>query len=160
MKAFLIVVLMAFSLAAWAGDSGLYFNPDRNGEGISLQRNGDTVVTYFYTYGAETCPDPDLPTVSPVPDEIVCGHDGQRWFLAVDDIVGNVVSGLLYITEGQNYPGSGTVGDETPVGTYTLVRDGDGWAMAVNRFGPALDADDYIFATIFEFTTKLLSATD
>jgi hypothetical protein len=161
MKYLITILLLIFSLTAWAGDSGLYHNPDRNGEGILLQRNGDTVVTFLFTYGAEICglPIPPIPSPEPpvLPDD--CQPIGQRWFLGVNDIVGNVVSGILFATNGA--PGSDpVVGEEIAVGTYTMVRDGAGWLLAVNRFGPELDIDDPLFAEIFDFSALLFSATD
>jgi len=164
----LLMVVMAFAFLmsdVFAGDSGLYKNPDRYGEGIALDRSGDTVVTYFFTYGADICGQPIPPSPSPAPpvppDD--CVPDGQRWFLGADPIVNNtVVTGLLYMTAGVYYPDglSGVVGDDFAVGVYTLVREGEGWLLAVDRFGPELEADDYLFSTVFDFTTPLFYATD
>lgn len=157
----LILTMLLFCGTVFAGDSGTYHNPERSGEGIVLQRNGDIVVTYLFTYGQEICGLPIPPIVSPEPEVLPddCQLIGQRWFFGVDNIVGNVVSGVLYKTDGAN-GANGVVGTETAVGTYTLVRDGDGWLMAVDKFGPELAADDPLFAEIYDFTSALFRAED
>lgn len=161
----LLVLLLMSALAlapltAQAGDSGQYFDPERNGEGIILQRSGDLVVTFLFTYGFEICGLPIPPIPSPEPPILPDGCEpiGQRWFFGADEIVGNVVSGILFVTEGTTAPD--TVGEEIPVGAYTMVREGDGWLFAVDRFGPELSADDPLFARIFDFNTLLFEATD
>jgi hypothetical protein len=95
-----------------AGDSGQYFDPERSGEGIILQRDGDRVVTFLFTYGAEVCGLPILPIPSPPPPVLPDGCEpiGQRWFFGADKIIGNVVSGVLFITEG--LVGNGPVGQD------------------------------------------------
>lgn len=160
---FLLLVSVTASVTAQAGDSGTYFDTERNGEGIVVQRNGDLIVTFLFTYGQVLCGLPIRPQVSPEPPEPVsdCQPQGQRWFLAADEIVGNVVSGLLLQTEAVNFPvgRSGVVGIEVVVGAYTLVRDGDGWLMSIRPFGRELDDDDPLF-TEYAFSTLLFQASD
>ena len=150
-----------------AGDSGAYDNPARNGEGIVLVRRDNIMVVYLFTYGEEVCglPIPAVPSPEPEgwPEGYDCQPIGQRWFIGADGMDSeNVVSGLLYITDGFHYPTgqNGVVGTETAVGVYTLVRADGGWLLAVDRFGPELEADDYLFSTIFEFTDPIVKATD
>jgi len=161
MKYLAAFLLLICSLSVAAGDSGIYHNPDINGEGILVQRNGDKVVVFLFTHGAEVCGLPIVPLPSPPAPEPQdgCQPLGQRWFFAVNEIVGNVLSGILFISNGiQN--SSPVIGDETAVGTYTMVRDGGGWLLAVNRFGPELSTDDPLFAEIFDFSTLLFAADD
>ena len=167
-KLFFILLTLCLVTIASAGDSGLYYDQSRNGEGISILRNGDTVALYFYTYGAEHCDAAD-PQVSPSLGEI-CTFSGQRWFFAVDTYseFQQSLTGSLFITRGLEYPDGlsgenpfvSTVGEAEIVGRYTLVRGGDGWQMFVTRFGTALDEDDFLFSRVFNFTTLLLEATD
>ncbi len=156
----LLTFLLAFSVPVMAGDSGDYFDPGRNGEGLNFGRNGDVVFWKFYTYGAEAnCGEP---VVSPSVQE--CELNGQRWFFGVDTFnnLTQVLNGNVLITEGLSYPTSdgGDVGEAIIVGLYTMVRDGKGWAMFVTRFGTTLDKDDPLFADVIRFHIPLFYATD
>lgn len=170
----LLFILFTLCLTAFcltpvviAGDSGLYYDQSRNGEGITLLRNGDTVVFYFFTYGAKTCGEPVVSPSLPGED---CIADGQRWFFAADTFneFQQSVTGSLFITAGVEYPEGltgenllmSTVGEAEIVGRYMLVRGGDGWHLFVTRFGPALDEEDFLFSRVFNFTTLLLEALD
>lgn len=153
------------STAAVAQDSGVYFNPEADGEGIVLIRNGDLFVTYLFTYGEDICGLPVPPVVSPEPEVVEgegCVGNGQRWFVGADEATGDFVTGFLYVTDGIDYPAAldGKVATETKVGVYTLARDGTGWALFVTRFGPALEVDDPLFSGIYELSSALLRATD
>ena len=78
-----IMVIMAFTGVAHAQDSGLYYNPERDGEGINLIRNKDTVVFYFYTYEPnEGCWNIEIPESGLVTEE---NCNEQRWFLCAGD---------------------------------------------------------------------------
>lgn len=165
MAAALMLLILIPPVLAFAGDSGLYFDQNRNGDGISIQRSGDTVVMHLYTYGAVVCglPIPPVPSPEPpvLPDD--CQPIGQRWFVGTGEIANETaVTGLLYATHGLNYPdGIGdAIGEEFTVGVFTLVREDAGWLLAVERFGPELGPDDYLFSAVFDFTSPLFYATD
>ncbi len=174
MKNFLLVlltlclaILTVPATLAYAGDSGLYYDESRNGEGITLLRDGDTIVLYFFTYGSEVCGEP---VVSPSLPGENCIADGQRWFFAVDNYneIQQSLTGSLFITVGREYPNGifgdnplvSTVGESEIVGRYTLIQGGDGWQMFVTRFGTALDEDDFLFSRVFSFTSLLFEAVD
>ena len=162
---YLLLLLVSFSL--FAGDSGSYFDTDRSGEGLILQRDGDTMLFFFFTYGGESeCGEP---TVSPSLPLFSCMLNGQRWFFGSGTYneLAQSLTGSLYITEGIDYPdtvfkvdGGGDVGDATVIGRYTLVREGKGWLMFVTRFGNTLGADDPLFAEVYNFVTPMFKATD
>ena len=167
MKKFLfglaVAVLLAvmFTPTVMAADSGLYYDSERVGEGISLHRNGDTVVFYFYTYGHEDCFE-----VEELEFEEICDEDGQRWFFAADEInpISEVLTGFMYMTHGLDYPfgGFGKVGFTDVIGAYTLKRNGvgEGFRLFVSRFGTVLEPDDFLFSRDFDFNTVLFNATD
>jgi len=160
MKKLIYILLLAFSFPAFAGDSGDYFDLDKNGEGLNLGRNGDTIFFKYYTYGGDSeCGEP---VVSPsIP---TCELNGQRWFFGVDTYneISESLTGNFYITEGVDFPfgADGNVGDATIVGRYTLVRDLEGWALFVTRFGTTLSQDDPLFDDVIGFPIKLFESTD
>ncbi len=174
MKYFLLVlltlclaVLATVATLAHAGDSGLYYDQTRDGEGIVLLCDSDVCVLYLFTYGAETCGEP---VVSPSLPGDNCIADGQRWFFAVDvfNEIKQSMTGSLFITVGREYPDGvfgdnpfvSTVGESKIVGRYTLIRGGDGWQLFVTRFGNVLNEDDFLFTRVFSFTSLLFEAVD
>ena len=53
MKNYLLALFLLVPSMAMA--TGVYYNPDANGEGIVLMEKDNFYVTYFYTYGGEDC---------------------------------------------------------------------------------------------------------
>ena len=166
---YLLILLLALSMPLMAQDSGLYYNVERDGEGINLIRNGDTVVFYLYTYENETgCWNIEIPETGLV-NESNCGE--QRWFLSGGDkiIDDSVIEGWLYMGIGTGYPKCipdandpflSICGEAHIVGRYIMSRYNDGWRMIVLHFGEILGKEDHLYSTVFEFTTQLLVATD
>lgn len=161
----LLLVVLAGS--AIAQDSGLYYNPARSGEGLSLHRSGDRVVGFIFTYGGVESETPASipPWVSPqVPLEEPL--NGQRWFLISGDtlIDDTYAEGILYSTGGINYPVKlhpNDIGAAVPVGEYVLSRYEDGWELLVAPLegGPLLE-DDPLFTVHFLFGELLFRSGD
>ena len=147
---------------ALAGDSGLWFDPTRDGEGLNLNIHDGRVVAFLYTYGEYDCNpvlDNGSPSVGPVAP-VVKGNDcdifGQRWFfISGDKLTDDEASGFLYLTEGVNFPAgiqdpenpfNQIVGEAFPVGIYILRKSAfGGWDLLVLPFGDILDEDDDLF---------------
>lgn len=168
MKYILAALLALMTLPAFAMDSGLYFNPERDGEGINLIRNGDKVVFYFYTYQPhERCWNVEVPEGSLVTDD---NCNEQRWFLSAGDkLQEDTIEGWLYIGLGTGYPKClpnpedpflSVCGDAHIIGRYIMARNQNGWRMIVVRVGEILDKEDPLFNQVFDFTTPLFMATD
>ncbi len=155
-----LAVLATVVTLAHAGDSGSYFDPDRNREGMMLERNGDSIFFILFTYGADS--DCGEPQVSP--SIFDCDIDGQRWFFAVNkwDGVDQSVRGFLSVTQGINFPFGfeGEVGEAEAVGRYILAREGDGYLLFVQQFGNELDEDDPLFREVIDLRTRVMVATD
>jgi len=156
-------MICVFSMPVQAGDSGSYFKELRNGEGLIVQRDADTFLIFLFTYGHETCVDSE-PTVSPTLFEEECSTNGQRWFFGSGPLreISETVSGTLFITRGVDYPEGfdGRVGEPIEVGLFLVTRSGAGYTMSVERFGPELEPDDFLFAELFRTPTVLIKATE
>lgn len=161
MKKYALALLLTL-LAATANASGLYYDADRNGEGILILDNETTIVGYLFTYGGEACNDVRLPQVGPhLPTDTGCKLNEQRWFFFADDLVNGEASGTLYIASGVNYPDGEIdpdnpfgviVGLPEPVGTYHLRTMESGYQVIVLSEGTT---DDPLYERIFNFTAKL-----
>lgn len=168
-KYWLAVMLWALACTAMAGDSGLYTDETRYGEGITLTRNGDTVQFFLFTYEPnEGCWNTlSIPEVADW-EEHSC-HE-QRWFLSGGNkLIGDTATGFIYSTVGIDYPVGITdpddpfvsiVGDDYVVGLYVLKRQGLGWRLVVFPVGETLDIDDPLYTTTFDFNKVILKADD
>lgn len=173
---FLAAVLMLVAGTSMAGDSGLYYDELRNGEGILMLVNDETVVVYFFTYGAHECYYEDVIENSNGKD---CDYNGQRWFYGViepeeeeptpESSAADDLEGTLYITHGINYPEGEphdfipfvhNVGENIAIGTFGMRRNLGGWLMDVAPNEVHLDVDDPVFERIFKFETQLFEVDE
>jgi len=67
----LLACLLSLTAVEAFGQTGVYYNPDRDGEGVTVYDNGEQLLFYAYTYGAERCDvEPAPSTVSTVCETI------------------------------------------------------------------------------------------
>jgi len=160
--------LIAFVLAGTvhATDSGIYFDLDRGGEGISLHRDGDRVVVYLFTYGQADQEVPvNMPPWTSPQEPLENPLNGQRWFLMSDLLVDNTtMTGIVYQSGGINYPEKlhpNDIAAAVVVGNYELTRAGQGWELVIvpSPDSPLPD-DDPLFTVDFRFSTRLFVAGD
>ena len=154
-KLFLFILLTCLSVTAF-GQSGIYMDVDRKGEGITVfdwtDLHGMNQVTfYFYTYNL---------------------RNNQRWLLgsAPWDEDTQESTGLLYETEGVNYPVGipsdepfeqdvQIVGEPFVAGEYVLRKGKEGgYLLWVSRLPePKFVEDrDYLFDRAWFFTFPLI----
>jgi len=161
MKKLLLFILLSASLQA--GDSGSYFNLERAGEGMFLERNGDRIFFGIFTFGEERCV-PIVPDVSPSIVTEMCNLNGQRWFVGLGDFneVSNSFAGALYISDGLDFPFAlmDKVAESSIVGIFILRREGDGFEISVTQFGPRLEPSDPLFSDLMKFTARAFEAKD
>jgi hypothetical protein len=174
MRTILLTTLMAllFSVPVYAGDSASYYNPERDGIGIQLTRNGNEIQFFFYLYDDwQGCPGITVPEKGLV-TEGNC-HE-NRWFFTDanpinDKSAKDVIEGWLYMAHGvdtpecipdPNDPFQDICGVGNIVGRFLMERSGDGWRFIIIQFGEILDKDDSIYSTIYDMNTKLFEATD
>lgn len=172
MKYLLTILLTLFTLPAMAGDSGMYMDLARPGEGMLLQRNESNVVFFLFTFGAEGCYGYEFPSVGPFLDpEYDCYRQGGRWFYANDLHFRDdtQLSGFLYMAYGTNWPNGiqdlqnpfiDTVSESFAVAVYTMIRSDQGWRISIQPFGNLLAPDDPIFSRVWDYTTQLFDASD
>lgn len=169
MRKYWLIAMLLVSANLFAGDSGIYFDSDRDGEGIVMTRNKNLIQIYVYTYDPwQGCPGITVPKGGLV-TENTCYEN--RWFLTGGDTIDAddmIVTGYMYMGLGLSYPKGivdpkdpfkSIVGEAHIVGLYVMQRFGEGWRLAVVRFGTLLPKNDPLFSQIFEFTDRLLEGT-
>jgi hypothetical protein len=128
----LLASLFLFGTAQ-AADTGVWYNPDRSGEGINLITRNQTLVLFFYTYRDELHAVP--PSVSPAPPAIPQeAPNTTTWYIGqAENWDGESATGYLYAAEAFNYPFAVEfdVGATEAVGKFELVKDGEGWLLEV-----------------------------
>jgi hypothetical protein len=174
MRYLLTILLLAFSLPALAGDSGSYYDPDVDGQGMQLSRHGDTIQIFVYTYDDwQGCPGVNLPNGGLATPQN-CSEN--RWFYSAGDTISKgdqQIEGWLYMGIGLNYPKGlpdladpfkVQVGEGMLIGRYIMQRtlgiNGPGWALVVIRFSNVLAKNDSLFSQVFDFNTLLFKADD
>ena len=158
-----MTLMVGHAATAFAGDSGLYYNENSNGQGILLLVDGDRYVTYLFTYGA----DDDY-------DYFVDGKgnlDGQRWFFGADEYSDEDerAGGVFYGTHGLNFPFGipdkdepfvNNVGETFVAGKYELRRIPGGFRLGVVPAGEVLDKDDVLYDGEFRFDIQLFEVDE
>lgn len=167
MKYILSLLLLFVAAPIYAAETGLFFDSERNGEGLLVMRDDRLIVTYFFSYGASSCDEEDEPVVGPLlPEFYDCEYQGQRWFFTSNKWNGEDMeaTGFMFMASGVDYPKGipdmtdpfvQIVGEAVPVGVYLLRPAGDGYQMLVVPYGDQLDKDDPLFGRIYQFTTLL-----
>jgi hypothetical protein len=94
----------------------------------------------------------------------------QRYYLnGGDPLIGDTVTGFLYMTLGINYPDGipsvldrfvSLVGQDFVMGLYILKRQGDGWRLVVFPVGNALDPEEAIYNTTYGFNRMFLNTDE
>jgi hypothetical protein len=142
-----------------AADNGLWFNPERDGEGINLITKEDVAVVFFFTYVDQ--PQPIPPTVSPAPPVVeLVNSNSSTWYIGqAGNYDGDSASGKLYAASGLDYPLSvaDSVGFTEQVGSFTLVRLDDGWLLDVTWTWNTLVPWYVSLYDLHEFPTPLLT---
>ena len=169
---FLALLVLLLSAPLFAGDSGSFYNPERDGLGIQLTRNGNQVQFFLYTYKDwQGCPGIDIPPKSLV-TQGTCHLN--RWFFTDANTINDkssrdVIEGWLFIGLGVDYPECfpdpvdpflSVCGVSAIVGRFLMERSGDGWRFIIIPFGDVLDNDDSLYSTVFDMNTPLFMATD
>lgn len=135
MKNWFIATLLSllFAGTVQAADTGLWFNPARAGEGINIITRDTTLVVFFYSYRDNTYSIP--PSVSPAPPFVEpVGQNSSVWYFGqANNYNGESASGVFYGAEAFDYPDAfqNEVGSVEQIGTFYLLRDGDGWILEI-----------------------------
>jgi len=131
---FAILASVLFLGTAHAADTGLWYDPERDGEGINVITRNSTLVFFFYTYRDNVHLIP--PSVSPDPPSLVPEEPNTPiWYMGqAEDYDGKIANGTLYTGEALDYPNAveTSLASVEEVGTFTLFRDGDGWILEIN----------------------------
>jgi len=161
---FFTTAFLLISAPLMAAESGIFFDPDRNGEGATIFVDDNQAVLFFYTYCDESYDIP--PAVSPLPPlvELDCANE-PLWFLAQSsNFDGETGDGSIFMGEAINYPNASsesTVAAIDTVGTFTLIRSGDGFEMTVDWVqNPFLPQGVNLYNSTFFFTSPLLKIND
>ena len=155
----ILASLFLFS-AAYAADTGVWYTPARNGEGINVITRGPTQLVYFYTYRDDTVLNIP-PTVSPAPPELEqVGKNLPAWYLGIaQNFDGQSSSGEVYAAEAYNFPFAidGSVAAGEQVGTFELVRSGEGWILNIEYSLNYIIPGYVSFYGVHEFSTPLVT---
>lgn len=153
--------MILLSTSVMAG--GTYYNPERDGEGVSVFTRDDTLVFQFYTYYDRSYSITPVPSPAPGPGgEITCANEAV-WYLGIaDNWDGMEATGDLYLSRPLDYPYVGVRVDGTDglneivkVGVFSMIPDDDGFDLVVEPTGK-LPRDMFLFNNRFSFNKRLI----
>lgn len=139
-----LAVLLSLATPLFA-QSGIFYDPDRDGEGALVMRDKTYVAAYVFTY-----------------DD---GGD-QVWYFFADEWNDqkNESTGFIYRAQSVNWPMGEPqpdnpfgmeVGEAVVVGIYILEPSKTGYRMVVLPFGDELDENDPLFERVHDWTFHL-----
>lgn len=128
---FVILITLLLSTSAVA-QSGFFYNPERDGEGISVVIDGDTVAFALYTYWDATHAVPPIVSPAPPPAITPC-HNCAIWYVGTGEWMKDSSTGKMYMSVPIDYPHSidGNLDVQFSIGTYLLTTGGEGYKLSV-----------------------------
>jgi hypothetical protein len=167
---FFISILTCFlflsSTPVMSAESGIFFDPARDGEGVTVFVDHNNFTLFFYTYRDSVYNIP--PTVgpkAPTPDVDAICKDEPTWYIAqASNFDGTTATGTVYFGQSFGYPEvvvEGTVADVVAVGTFSATRSGSGWDLIVDwESNDRIPWYAMVYRSVYTFTTPLLSISD
>ena len=156
MKYLLALLLMLPALSF--GQEGIFYNPERDGEGINVFIRNETLSLMFFTYydaKHDIVPIPSPPPPKPIE---LCLNE-STWYIGLSqDWNGDEAHGDLFVSRPLDYPNVDTFNDLNmifKVGTFTAKREDEGYSLDVISSG-YLPADLFIFNNTFHFTKLII----
>ena len=157
MKTLLTIILLMLANTSWA-ESGHYYDPDRDGEGIFVTTDDQGRLSFgLYTYfDAQSAVHPETSPPAPLLPLTPC-HNCPIWYVGNGVYVNDASIGAIYLSVAIDYPNvaQGSLNEAIDVGTYLIERTTDGFDLVVDCNG-ILHPDMYICNETFHFKTKLI----
>ena len=155
-----ILLLFAFPVMADVPENGLFYDPDRNGEGINIYTRDDKVQFTLYTY-IQRCRYPHYDDEYLIVDEnYYWCRKQQAWFFTgahpIDD--GEAV-GILFLGNPYDDVDFTDLEEFLDVGVFFLKKTQTGYRLRVVCDSQALRKQADICQRTFDFNTYLYGPT-
>ena len=151
-----LTILLLSTMAV--AESGFYHNPERDGEGVSVVIDGDTLAFAFFTYwDAKHAIPPIVSPPPPVLKPIIPCHNCPVWYVGTGVWVDGASIGDMYMSSPIEYPLAvdGNLDVQFVVGQYLIVATATGYDLIVNC-NSVVPASMYMCNTTFTFNQLLI----
>jgi hypothetical protein len=158
-KLLLFILLIAMSVTAVAQDAGLFFDPDRPGEGVNILKRDNMVSFTFFSY-VDRCLHRSFDDEAFIEDKAYnwCRKQ-QIWYISGQHpLVEGQATGPIYTANPYEEYEEGELADVVDVGIFFLTKTATGYRMVVLQTGDVLDPDAAIFHTTFDFSQYLFGS--
>ena len=161
-KILLIILLTCLSATAFAQTAGLFYDPDRDGEGIIVLKRQGVIQFSFFSY-IKRCNHRNFDEEAFIEDEGYrwCRKQ-QIWFITGQHpIVEGQAQGPLYTAnphERHDEDVDTLLADVVDVGLFVLNKTATGYDMIVLQTGDVLDPDADIYHRTHHFRQYLFGA--
>jgi hypothetical protein len=159
-KYILALILICFTGSVFAQDSGLFYDPERNGEGLYVLERDGILQIGFFTY-IRRCNHHLFDGEAKIIDEgfRYCRLQ-QAWYVSGQHpLLGGQANGPLYV--GNPYEGDDidtTLAHVIDVGVFYLFKTETGYDMIVLQTGGALHPDADIYHRTYHFSQYLFGS--
>lgn len=159
-----LTLLLTLPAMAFA-EGGVYYNPLRDGEGITAFHRDGEYALWFYTYTDNGVSVPPFPSPAPPAPSIKECVNCPVWYVGyAADWENGLATGILYLALPLNYPevgltkdGTAGLADLVEVGAFIAVADDKGgFLMEVVKVGHELPDGATLYNTTFTFDRLLM----
>ena len=162
-KIILAILLTCIALPAMAQEMGLFFDPDRDGEGIILLKREQMIQFSFFTY-IHRCRHRYFDGEATIRDlEFQYCRRQQVWYITGQHPLANGQStGVLYTANpydnlygDDDEPIDTLLADVVDIGLFVLTQTATGFNMIVLQTGDVLHPDADIYHRTYQFSQYL-----
>ena len=155
MKNLFLILLLLVSFSAQA-QNGFFSNPDRDGEGVIITVQGDTLALAFFTFWDETYSIPPEVIVKP-PLPITECPNCPIWYVGAGTFDKKFATGKLYTSVALEYPKTldNSLDEKIYVGDFFIITHRGGWRLEIDC-AHWVPTNLYMCNNTFEFTNHLI----
>ena len=162
MKILAALLALLISIPLMASESLVLYNADRDGEGVSVHINDGHLVMLFFTYRDEILFLPPIVSPSyPVAPDLSCENNPFWCTLTSHDFDGETATGKVHAAMAHGYPEpvDRRLGNLVEIGTFRLVRAGDGFDLEIDHVTNDLVTPySYLYSATHRFRSVLSRA--
>jgi hypothetical protein len=159
---YLLALLLIICVGSAQAESGFYFNPDRNGEGIILTIDKDSRLAWaFFTYWDDKISVPPVVSPPPPPPPFVVItpqlQNQQTWLIGNGVYLDNIAIGKAWISKAISYPNvvGESLDEKITVGNFLIEGFKGGFYLSLDC-NNLLPKSIYMCSNTYKFTRKII----
>jgi len=156
---YLFALLLSIGIigSAQAG-TGFFYDPERDGEGIIVTIEGDTLAFGLFTFWDGVFAKAPYVSPPPPPPPVVPANNYPLWFVGSGAWIDEASVGEMYMSMALDYPFTedNSLDYKRAVGTYLLLPDGEGYYLTVDCYYFVLPETMYLCNNDYRFSKRII----